>query len=312
MKNVGKCVAFALILLLLLNLITISFFPIDSFKRFGILNSYRYEVVSEEDDLVDVLVLGDSLVYSSYSPMEAWNSCGITSFDCAEPAQVIQGAYKYLKVAIEKEHPKLVVMEPNVVFRDIKKRKLTNMIWTALPEFFPISRYHDMWKKYGFEREKAIESVNKGYTSISKSVPLRKWKKNPALQAKRWETIPEGNLDYLEKIMQLCDDYGAKLIFVSFPTRTSWYAAKHNSTEKIAKQYGIEFVDLNEKNLGIDWKKETRDGGHHLNNAGAKKVSVYLAEYLTEKENLPDHRHDAKYEKWRIAYEKYERNLKKS
>lgn len=312
MKNVLKSAAFLLILVILVNLMTIVFFPKNTIKRFGIVNAYKYEILAEEDDMIDVLVLGDSLVYSSYSPMEAWHGYGVTSFDCAEPAQVIQGAYKYLKVAIEKEHPKVVVMEPNVIFRDIKKRKLKNMLYTGMPEIIPISRYHDMWKQYGFDGEKALVSVNKGYTSISRVEPPVKPHDNYMRKTKEHEKIPDGNLSYLERIIALCDEYGAKLIFVSFPTRTSWHGAKHNSAQEVAEQYGIEFLDLNTEDLGIDWETESRDGGQHLNNSGAKKVSLYLAEYLMKTGLVPDHRNDEKYEKWDIAYEKYERNLEKS
>ena len=312
MKNVLKSAVFVLVLVLLLNLATVAFFRKNSIKRFGLLNSYKYEIISEEDDLIDVLVLGDSLVYSSYSPMEAWNAYGITSFDCAEPAQVIQAAYKYLKVAIEKEHPKIVVMEPNVIFRDIKKRKLKNTLATDLPRIIPISTYHDMWKKYGFDGDEAIVSVNKGYTSISRIAPPEKPRGDYMRKNDRFEKIPEGNLDYFTKIKDLCDEYGAKLMFVSFPTQTSWHDAKHKSAAKVASDYGIEFLDLNLADLGIDWETETRDGGYHLNNSGARKVSLYLAKYLLDTGLVVDHRSDGRYSNWNVAYEKYRKNLEKS
>ena len=312
MKNVLKSVAFVLIFVLLINLITIVIFPENSIKKFGVVNTYKYEILLEEDDLIDVLVLGDSLVYSSYSPMEAWDSYGITSFDCAEPAQVIQGAYKYLKIAMEKEHPKIVVMEPNVIFRDIKKRKIKNTLRTDIPRIVPISKYHDVWKKYGFDGDSVVVNANKGYNCISRTNPPKKPIGNYMKPTAKLEKIPEDNLQYLEKIIDMCNEYNAKLIFVSFPTQTSWHDAKHKAAEKIASDYGIEFLDLNLEDIGISWDSETRDMGQHLNNSGAQKVSRHLAKYLFDTGLLTDHRNDSKYISWNIAYEQYKKNLAKS
>jgi hypothetical protein len=169
-----------------------------------------------------------------------------------------------------------------------------------------------MFKIYGFDGDKAIVNVNKGYTSISRINPPEKPHNNYMRKTDRLENIPAGNVDYLEKIIKLSDDYGAKLIFVSFPTRMSWHGAKHNSADKIAKEYGIEFLDLNIENLGINWETETRDGGYHLNNSGARKVSDFLGRYLLKTGLVTDHRNDDKYESWHTAYEKYEKNLAKS
>ena len=55
----------------------------------------------------------------------------------------------------------------------------------------------------------------------------------------------------------------------------------------------------------IDWEKDTRDNGYHLNHFGAVKVTQYLGKYLSEKNILEDHRNDEKYNEWDASLERY-------
>ena len=57
--------------------------------------------------------------------------------------------------------------------------------------------------------------------------------------------------------------------------------------------------------LKINWKKDTKDKGNHLNYRGAKKVTKYLGNYLKKTGLLEDHRKDSKYESWDRAYDIY-------
>ena len=52
------------------------------------------------------------------------------------------------------------------------------------------------------------------------------------------------------------------------------------------------------KEMGIDWSKDTRDGGNHMNYEGAKKVTAYFGNYLSTEFDLVDHRGDEKYKSW--------------
>ena len=43
---------------------------------------------------------------------------------------------------------------------------------------------------------------------------------------------------------------------------------------------------------------DSRDGGNHLNYSGAKKISVWLGDYLAKDYQLEDHRKDSRYQRW--------------
>lgn len=78
---------------------------------------------------------------------------------------------------------------------------------------------------------------------------------------------------------------------ISVPNYNGWNYQKHNALQEIADKNGINFVDLNlELKKQINWKKDSVDGGDHLNIKGAKKTSAYLGEYLKKEYGLPDRR----------------------
>ena len=98
----------------------------------------------------------------------------------------------------------------------------------------------------------------------------------------------------------------------SAPYKLAWNMNRHNGIAKIAKEIGVEYVDLNlEDSIGIDWKKDTRDGGEHLNYTGASKATKYLSKYLYDTNLLPDHRQDSNYSDWNKLYEKFKQKIEK-
>lgn len=300
MKNVFKSILFIVILIFLIDIL--NWFLIPSFNPFS---KNNFEISSEKKDTVDILFLGDSLVYSSISPMEIWNNFGYTSFDCAGAAMIIPDAYDYLKYAIEKQHPKVVMMEANILFRDPEKRQLSVTLANKAKELMPIVTYHNNWKKYlEIGSMENWININKGYKYITK-VKSGKNEDYMAYNTNK-ELIPEGNYRYFDKIIKLCEENNIKLVLIGCPSQLSWKYTKHNTATKIAKKYNLEFIDLNIENIGINWIKDTKDRGAHLNNTGSKKVSIFLGNYIKNNNLVIDHRNDEKYKDWNTAYKLYE------
>ena len=93
--------------------------------------------------------------------------------------------------------------------------------------------------------------------------------------------IPKNIAQYLKQIQDMCERNGATLLLVSTPSAKNWNYKKHNGVAQWANENGVEYIDLNlDKDLGIDWKEDTKDGGDHLNYTGAKKVTHAMGEYF--------------------------------
>ena len=300
MKKVIKSILFLVILALLIEVCNLLFIP-----KHSLFKSSNYVISGEKEDSIDVIFVGDSLVYSSISPMEIWNEYGFTSFDCADAAQIIPDTYDHLKYAVENQHPNVVFMEANVLFRDPKKRKFNVTAAQKALSIFPIVKYHDNWKKYLQEKSDGLW-INqfKGYKYIT-TIKSNKLANNYMEYSEEFNNIPEHNLEYFEKIIKLCEDNNTKLILIGFPSQVSWKYKKHNTATKIAEEYNLEFIDLNLEDLGIDWKKDTKDNGAHLNHSGSEKVSKFVGQYIKDNNLAEDHRGDSNYSSWDIAYKMY-------
>ena len=86
--------------------------------------------------------------------------------------------------------------------------------------------------------------------------------------------------------------------------------SKDEFIKEFASKYNLEYIDLNQDNpIEIDWNKETKDEGSHLNYIGAKKVSLYLGNYLKETNLVISHKDDIKYDSWNKSYEKYQKQF---
>ena len=286
--------------------------PWHSVKKYGILETGRYDILLEEDDTIDALAVGDSLIYSGISPMVIWKNYGYTTFDCAVVSQLTRMAYDYLKVAIESQHPKVVFFESLVIFRNPEKViPATAETWFN-NKYIPIINYHDNWKKLLFNslnndpKKFTKLNISKGYRYSKVVQATSKSKYNyMAYSDDEWQLIDE-NSYYFEKIVKLCQEKGVKLVLISIPNIDLWNYSKHNTMVKVAQKYDLEFIDFNLDNpLNIDWQKETKDGGGHLNNSGATKVSNFLGEYLKNSGLVTDHRNDKKYQSWNESYKIY-------
>jgi hypothetical protein len=304
MKNIIKSFCFITILLILLAVFMYTVFPKNNISKYSLLDLLDYEILEEKDDTIDVLFVGDSLVYSSVSPMEIWKEYGFTSFDCSTPAQLLETSYKYIKIAIERQHPKVIFLEANVLFRDAKKRTFIRKVKDIKDRYSLLTEYHDNWKdliNYG-----EIINSNKGYYYINK---VNKAKDIPYMKKNKKNVyIPEENKDYLDKIIKLCEQNNIKLYFFGVPSMNSWNKTKVSIINELSKELNIPFIDLNTDNiLKINWKTETKDEGSHLNYKGAKKVSTYLGSIIKESNLVENHKDDKEYEDWKKSYNKYER-----
>ena len=107
-------------------------------------------------------------------------------------------------------------------------------------------------------------------------------------QMDRLKECIEINQPYLEKMQQLCREHGAELVFMKVPVCTTtvhrgyWSANKHDMTQELADRMGVKFLDMSYDDLGLDWNRDSHDGGEHVNYRGAQKITARLGEWLQE------------------------------
>ncbi len=271
-------------------------------------NKSMIRIQKQKEDSLDALVVGDSLSYSAISPMKMWEEAGFASYVCGQSGQKVQETYSMLETAFKTQHPKVVVMETGPLFRVRgKSEEIKSTLSEQGNRFFPIFRYHDVWKPLLFGKKYAEQDFE-GYLVRGTKTPYTHGDTYMS-KAKTLEEIKPSIDLYMQKIIALCKKNDAKLLLVSVPSPHNYNTARCNAIAAYAKDNGISYLNLNDASnpVGIDWNTDCLDKGDHLNVSGAEKVSIYLAAYLKENYDLPDHRGQDAYASYAQMEKQYDR-----
>lgn len=257
-------------------------------------------VLAERDSSIDVVFLGDSECYSTFIPLKIWNDYGITSYVCGTTEQVLSYSYELLTKTEKRQNPKTVVLETNTIFREVTN---TKAFINKAEGLFSVFKYHDRWKNlqpksWRITKNKIYDERSKGYlfnTTVNAASP-----DGYMTPTSDKEDIPAENVKYVKKLRDYCRKNGAELVLVSVPSTKNWDYAKHNAISELSNSLGIDYIDMNTipNEIPIDWKKETRDKGDHLNYYGAVKATAYIGKYLESSGNFKSKKDDPEYAEW--------------
>ena len=307
MKKTVKCVLFIAGLAGILFILSLVFYPKNNEKKDGIIDVAANAILGEPENSIDVLIIGDSESLNSINPLRIWEQHGIASYCCGTSLQLLSYSEYFLHQAFKSQSPKIVILETNEIFREVT---LDDHLLHQMEMVFPLFTFHSRWKVLSFRDLNPVIKYThvddeKGYyfnTNVW-GVDDSEYMKETSEE----EPIASLNMFYLKRIRSFCEGKGARLILVSTPSVVNWDYRKHNSIQRISKEEGIEFIDMNlmREEIPIDWGKDTRDGGDHVNYFGAEKVSAFLGKYLSETGLFKSHRSDPAYAQWDIDLKKF-------
>lgn len=299
-----KIVSFTAVVMALIVLLSAVITPNGTSAGVSKYEKAKLWAMDERENSIDVFFLGDSEVYSSVSPLELWDKFGYTAYDCSHGSAKSYESYDFLESMLSKQNPKIVFIEANFLYRNYDD---ADMVYHQISEKLPLFKYHDVWKSYVNSNQEYEDLDNysyKGYLLLDKTKAVKK-KKNYMVEVDAVQDIKKNNLNCFDKMYNLCNEKDIEVILFSSPSMKNWNYKKHNGVAQVADKYKIEYIDLNLVDLDIDWSKDTRDKGDHVNHKGALKVTEYFGNYLSEKGILEDHRTDASYDDWNELLIKY-------
>ena len=315
MKSI-RVISFMLVLTLLLLSFSYMLAPKDNTAKSGINNPNANGFFSEPANSIDVAVIGNSDAYSGFSPMELWNKYGYTSYVSAEGRQTVSKSYSQLKNILTCHTPKVVILETDGFYTHAKfSQAVVNIFNASMGSSFSIFQYHDRWKRAKLKellkkpeytahcatKGQMLSNDIKGYMGGEYMVKTDKKQK-----------IPMATKTSLEAFIKLCNSNNIQLVFLELPSESSWNYAKHNAVQEIADQNNIPFLDMNidRDKFEFDWTKDTRDGGNHLNNCGARKATLFIGDYLNRNYKLTDHRSDNNFSLWHQDFNDYKKQVR--
>lgn len=319
MTKIFKAIVFICILSIVLYTINEAMIPKTNHNTatWGATDRYNqfYEM---EENSIDVLFLGSSVVANAISPQEIYDDYGIRSYNLASSGQSIFFNYFWLKEALKTQSPKVVVLDTKFMFPvypdsalnapEGTYRECSNcMHWSSdkvemineickydkeqdkLSYFLTNLMYHDRWTELAeidINGDLTEGDKLKGQSIITAYSDAVYDAFVPDGSTAKAETVPVMD-EYLEKIVNLCKDNGIQLVLVTYPdTMTD---ATNNRMNEIAQKYELPYYNfcLAEHYYAIGAELPRENVIEHENVWGAVKMSKYMGGILQKEYGVP-------------------------
>lgn len=291
---------------------------------------YDGEFYRSGDDY-EVLLFGSSHMMNSVYPLELYRLTGLYAYNLGMTNEGLCPTYWRLRQALETHHPKVVVVEASGVAYGLKTdvgdpaaqawlhnsmdsmplgltkvRAVVDLFgWRDLDSIFnflfPLAQYHDRWRQLSRDDFDPWSMADRG------ALPIRNLF---ALDAPPGEIDPdwvepggEAGVEYLLRILDLCEQKGIQVVLLNVPYLTSDAdRAVFNGIPALAAGYGnVRCYNLFQSDL-LDLRIDLSDAAGHLNTAGAARLTAWLGQELCQNYALTDHRGEPGSEAWDQAY----------
>lgn len=318
----AKALAFCILLVCIIDVTSGIFEKKSSMRKNG--------AFFNENENMDVLILGDSHARDSIFPMELWNDYGITSYNFSGGHSTIALNYWILKNVISYSEPELVVLDCTMLsYNDKKVASLglmheqideiplsankMNMLYDLLDNWddrlqfiWKFSLYHSRWSELtesDFKsRELIADKLNRGSThQIKVAIPdtYPKLDKNDTLEEDTF------GIEYLRKTIEECQKRNIDILLVYLPFPASEEKQREaNTVYDIAAEYNVDYINFLDLDV-VNYNTDCHDVNSHLNVCGGRKVTSFLGNYITKNYKITDHREDIAYIDWNNNYDNY-------
>lgn len=290
---------------------------------------------AEQNDTLDIVMIGSSPVFPYYSAPMLWGDTGIAMYPLSTNVQRPE-AMRYLVEEAEKsQSPSLYVFEMRMYTFDQEGLR-ENMAYTRgvtdnlkyslhrirtiralVPEedadgrlsyYLDIMKYHTNWKmlllpsewgNFAYHRKSPL----KGFDIKDEVGPLSVPECGGAEGSR---ALPEGQEEILRELLAFLQADGQDALFLVSPYGEGLREQEmYNYMEEITEEYGYPFLNLNNcyEEIGLVFEEDFADYGSHTNILGAQKCTAYLETYLQEHYSFEDKRGWQKYASWTEAYE---------
>ena len=287
----------------------------------------------QEENTIDVLVLGTSMAYSAVNTNLLWAEHGIAAYNLCGAEMPYWISYYYLLEALKTQSPRTIVLDaqPATYGMDYPARgriimstfgirdpllRLKAIADSAKPEEllsyalgYPAihSMYSDVTAAdFVFPPDNGGRGPSwKGYIEYNETERLTKPKQADWNQSTR--PLSSKQQEYFEKILALANERGINVLVVAFPT--PYFATDipyFNTLQNIAESYQAMFINYNhpDHQLKWDYSRDFADN-QHLNLRGSTRLMDKLARDLQIRYNLPDRRGEAAYASYDLCAQQW-------
>ena len=159
--------------------------------------------------------------------------------------------------------------------------------------YFPLDKYHSRWENLDYSSWKSFynSALNPYYEEADRG--YMRWTESEVCVDDYWSIafseirrdVYDENVKYLDKIYELCQDKEVELVLVKTPLPCyDRVVEETNTVSDWAEEHDVALLNYMRMQdiLDLNFYTDSLDGGTHLNESGAGKVSRHLAMYLRE------------------------------
>lgn len=292
---------------------------------------------TEEEESIDVVLIGGSSVYEGWNPLQAFEDHGIVSYNYSAASMPAATCIFAIRDVLETQTPSLILVDirkfcsihwdttisgnlrNTMDAQDINLRRSAAIeyyrdlndlsIKDALSEHLDIIYYHDNlrilanelnWESCDnrLEQEFADMYYENGFYPGVEHIFMEEYGVDHPVTEEA--DISKKIEKCYRDLLKFCTEKEVPLLLVASPfAMTEADAAEINSFERIAREYQVPFLNTNKfyKEMGLDFHTDFVDT-QHLNIFGARKYTNFLGSYLTREYNIPDRKEESKYKSW--------------
>ncbi|MCH5251173.1 MAG: hypothetical protein J1E98_14645 [Lachnospiraceae bacterium] len=304
-------------------------------KSLNEFNDDRLGIVGiKEEDPLDMIYIGGSDVFCYFSPLQAWNDYGFTSYDLGSTSLQTENILYLLKHALKYQDAQLLVIGVRSFVFYSGDGEEGGLRYTSDALDLGIDRLR-LIKTY-YDRRPMEDDICSVYVDIAKHHSRYELLSSPeawALMDNMGESpykgadvkgsyyyldeLPQANTggrrelapmaDYmLHELLDFCKDNELNVLFVESPyVLTQEEYELYNTIDDVVTSYGFRFLNANEyfEEMKLDVSQDFIDRAH-VNVFGAEKYTDFLGNYIVENYGFSDHGVEGK-ASWDEAYAAY-------
>ena len=305
--QVLKVLAFVLTFAVLLQTLSVFVFSGEKVSQISKRMADSYSFLSEPENSVDVVCVGNSDIRSGFVPTELWEKYGYTSVVSSFTRQSISDSQRELKEICKSQKPKLVILEIDSLYDGRGPKDIINSHDTTLENFFDslkpdafenkISRDYSIFTFHNVLQDHDRKSRRRKYAhGYLYSDVIKKMEYQDYMAKTNELDVPNyTNTQQLRAFVKFCKEKNLPVLFLELPSISSWTYARHNAVQNLSDELRVELLDLNllYDEVGIDMRNCFRDGGNHLNYFAASAATDYVGKYIGENYGIESRRDDA-------------------
>ena len=339
-KNIIRFAVFMVIVLALVAACTGILGFADSENTGEVLEDF-YDL---EENTVDCIYIGSSVVQRGSVTPIAWRDHGIASYSFATGTQPFVLIRYIMEEAQKTQDPKLFVVELKSICKypddivDVSVRRVVdnmkpsmtryrairavteyakggknNIDTTGLSYYFPLLKYHSRWNPA--KQPEKIETIDyyNGY-AMDYDVCFGVQEIQTLNRMDYYEPIDKKNEEVLIDLLDYCDSLDADVMFMMSPYgATEKGIGRMNYARSIVEERGYECLnflpeDARER-VGLD-NRSCYYNQEHLNYYGAVKFTEYMSNHIAGKYDVEDRRGNTGYKDYDRQYDMFEKSMK--